>query len=148
MIDLIHNPKKNHLLIVDDTAPIREFYRDVAQEVGYTVSEAECAKSMADALMAITPSIILLDLTLPDVDGLELLGDLAEAEFTGPVILASGQDKKMIETAQRFGLMLGLDMPLTLAKPITAEAIFGLLYQFSQISETNTATDPSVKPTV
>lgn len=118
------------LLIVDDIAPIREFYRDVAEEAGYAVFEAECPSSMADVLSASTPTIILLDLTMPEADGLELLQDLARVEFSGPVILASGQDQKMIATAQRFGRMLGLDMPLTLAKPISVDTMSTLLDDF------------------
>jgi DNA-binding response OmpR family regulator len=131
------NTATDTLLIVDDIAPIRELYRDVAEDSGYAVLEAECPSSMSAALEGSTPTLILLDLTLPEADGLELLRDLARVEFSGPIILASGQDQEMIATAQRFGCMLGLDLPQTLTKPISVKTITTLLDDFRQ--ETDSA---------
>jgi len=135
MNDTPFNRATDTLLIVDDIAPIRELYRDVAEDAGYAVLEADCPSSMSAALEASTPTLILLDLTLPEADGLELLRDLARVEFSGPVILASGQDQEMIATAQRFGSMLGLDLPLTLTKPISVNTISTLLDDFRQTSD-------------
>lgn len=62
-----------HVLVVDDEKPIRKVLRVLLEEQGYTVSEAGCG---ADALarFAREPAdAVLLDLRLPDIDGLETM---------------------------------------------------------------------------
>ena len=91
----------NHILIVDDEAEIRESLEEILREEGYSVASAGTA---ADALVqARDPvyDVLLLDIWLPDRDGLEVLTELRalDAESRPEVIVISGH--ATIETAVR-----------------------------------------------
>lgn len=131
--------RSNHALIVDDEAEIRNLFRDIAEDACFSVSEAECSATFSAALEATTPSVIFLDLTMPETDGIELLHELASRKFEGPIILASGQDIRIVNTAQRLGRMLGLNMPTTLTKPVPLRSIYGILDAIRKESRAVTA---------
>lgn len=109
----------NRLLIVDDEPEIRTFFRDVAEDLGFAVAEAGDAVTFARAYDELRPTVILLDLTMPETDGVELLRNLANRDCAAPVLLASGQDERVLSTAARLGRMLGLDMREGLRKPVS-----------------------------
>lgn len=109
---------ENRLFIVDDEPGIREFFCDVAGDMGFAIADAEGSSDFLSAYDSIQPTAILLDLTLPGTDGVELLRELAERACTAAVILASGQDKRVLATAQRVGTGLGLNMCPPLQKPV------------------------------
>jgi len=110
---------KNHLLIIDDEAGIRDFFREVAEELGFDVTEADGASPIQSAFSEAEPTVILLDLTMPGMDGIELLRDLAAEKCDAAIILASGQDERVLATALRIGRTLGLDMCDPLPKPVS-----------------------------
>lgn len=86
-----------HILIVDDEQGILNALTGVLEDEGYTVSTGETG---ADALKKIendTPSAVLLDIWLPDMDGLEVLKKIKETHKDIPVIVMSGHGT--IETA-------------------------------------------------
>lgn len=109
---------KNRLLIVDDEADVRCLFRDVAEDLGYEVAEAADRSQFIDEYARFDPELVLLDLTMPGGDGVELLRDLAARKCRCGVILASGRDKRVLATAERVGLSLGLQMRSPLQKPI------------------------------
>lgn len=113
----------NRLLIVDDEAELRSMFRDVAEDMGFAVAEAGNQEDFITAYDRLDPTAVLLDLTMPDIDGVELLRDLGERGCTAPIILASGQDERVISTAQRLGRMFGLTMLDVLQKPVAVSAL-------------------------
>ncbi len=110
---------RDRLLIVDDEPDVRALFRDIAEDLGFIVAEAGDQGEFLAAYDALDPTVILLDLTLPGADGVELLRDLAGRKCTTPILLASGKDARVLATAQRLGRMLGLVMQGVLQKPIT-----------------------------
>src|SRR4051812_39901584 len=62
-----------HVWIVDDEAPIRSLLTTVLEKSGYQVTELADASSFKEKLSGDAPDVILLDLKLPDADGLDLL---------------------------------------------------------------------------
>lgn len=64
------------ILVIDDEAPIRRFLRVALEAEGYGVIEAATARAGLAAAARETPSLVVLDLGLPDADGLSVLRDL------------------------------------------------------------------------
>jgi CheY-like chemotaxis protein len=69
------------------------------------------------------PDVVALDLGMPGMDGVELLRFLAAEGFAGPVLIISGFDRRVLESAFRLGQALGLDMAGPLEKPTRLEEL-------------------------
>jgi two-component system nitrogen regulation response regulator NtrX len=108
----------NHILIVDDEAEIRESLEEILREEGYSVaSAANAAEALTQARDSIY-DVLLLDIWLPDRDGLEVLADLRalDAESRPEVIVISGH--ATIETAVKATKLGAFDL---LEKPLMLE---------------------------
>jgi diguanylate cyclase (GGDEF)-like protein len=79
-------------LIVDDDAPLRELVRTVLEGAGVEVDEAMSAAAMRVHLSDRTPDVLVLDLGLPDADGLELCRELKASRPTLPIVVLTGHD--------------------------------------------------------
>jgi len=66
----------SRILVIDDEAPIRRFLRVALEAEGYAVIEAATARAGLAAAARETPALLVLDLGLPDADGLSVLRDL------------------------------------------------------------------------
>jgi two-component system KDP operon response regulator KdpE len=64
--------RKQHILVVDDEPHIRRALREILSSRGFEVAEAEDGQSAMDRLLEATPDLIVLDLSLPDIDGVDL----------------------------------------------------------------------------
>jgi two-component system, OmpR family, response regulator len=98
-----------HILAVDDDEQVRDLLSDYLTHEGFRVSLAPSGAAMAAALEAEPVDLILLDLRLPDSDGLALIRQL-RTESQMPVIILSG---KVEEVDRIVGLELGADDYLT-----------------------------------
>jgi DNA-binding NtrC family response regulator len=107
-----------HVLVVDDEPDIRELLREILEEEGYAVTVAADAAEARRACAAGGPDLALLDIWMPDVDGITLLKEWQVDHEAGfPVIMMSGHGT--IETAveaTRFGAYDFVEKPLSLAK--------------------------------
>jgi len=79
---------KQTILIIDDEVQIRRLLEINLTANGYKVAEAETAKDGCIMAASVNPVLIILDLGLPDMDGLEVLKKLREW-YTGPIIILS-----------------------------------------------------------
>jgi len=64
------------------------------------------------------PDLLMLDLQMPGTDGVELLRVLADRGCTAPIVVMSGVDAKVVDTARRLGAARGLKMGQVICKPI------------------------------
>jgi two-component system KDP operon response regulator KdpE len=80
-----------HILIVDDEIPIRRFLRTSLSAQGFQVMEAESGKSALDLLRRHQIDLLILDLGLPDMDGLEIIGRLRQSRSTVPILVLSSR---------------------------------------------------------
>lgn len=106
------------ILVIDDEPDIRTLVQEILEDEQYQVRSAENGQSARDALKEITPDLILLDIWMPDIDGISLLKEWAEAgSLPCPVVMMSGHGT--VETAieaTRLGAYDFLEKPLSLAK--------------------------------
>jgi CheY-like chemotaxis protein len=120
------------VLVVDDDPGFGEFVRKVAQGCGYEVQVARDAATFRAEYARSAPDLIMLDLQMPDTDGIELLRSLAEGGCSAPILVMSGFDAKVIDTARRLGAARGLTMHRVLTKPIRAADLRGILDELKQ----------------
>jgi EAL domain-containing protein (putative c-di-GMP-specific phosphodiesterase class I)/CheY-like chemotaxis protein len=108
----------NRLLIVDEEREVADFVAGVARNVGYTVACAPSGASFVQLLESFQPSLVMMDLSLPDTDGVELLRSLAARACPANVVLMSAGDERVLSAAHDLGVSHGLAMCGTLAKPV------------------------------
>jgi CheY-like chemotaxis protein len=118
---------KPRLLIVDDDPAICDFLRTVAAELDMEVLDATMASKALAIVDSFKPNIIILDLRMPDMDGVEVIAKLAEKHCDASIVLASGMDQRTLSSVQALGREHNLDMLATLTKPMTIEALEGVL---------------------
>ena len=81
----------SEILVVDDEPGIRELMREILEEEGYEVRMAENGVSARHALEDKIPDLVLLDIWMPDVDGVTLLKEWkTQGRLTMPVVMMSG----------------------------------------------------------
>ena len=107
-----------HILVVDDEIGIRELLRDILQDEGYRVQLAENAAAARAARLQERPDLVLLDIWMPDCDGITLLKEWVNSSLlTMPVVMMSGHGT--IDTAveaTRIGAFDFLEKPIALQK--------------------------------
>lgn len=106
------------LLIVDDEPAIGRLVKRVAESCGYAVTVTDEAERFLDELIATDPDVIVLDLSMPHVDGVELLRFLAASKCRAKILIQSGFDARVLETTGRLGVEQGLAVAGTLMKPL------------------------------
>lgn len=94
------------VLIVDDEPPIRRFLRTALAAQDYRVEEADCGEAALDFLKRNPVDLVVLDLGLPGLDGLEVVRRLREAGSAVPIIILSSRDDEAGKVA---ALDLGAD---------------------------------------
>lgn len=109
---------KGYVLVVDDEPDIRQLLQEILQDEDYEVQVAENGQTARKIRAQRRPDLTLLDIWMPDEDGITLLKDwLEEEQDPGPVIMMSGH--ATVETAveaTRLGAYDFLEKPLSLAK--------------------------------
>src|SRR4051812_42504833 len=79
------------VLIIDDDAAVRGVFRRVLERTGSVVVEAESGKAGLALCREFSPGVVLLDLRMPEMDGLEVLSALVAEYPETPVVVVSGQ---------------------------------------------------------
>lgn len=106
------------ILIVDDEVGIRELLSEILRDEGHDIILAENAAAARAARNAARPDLVLLDIWMPDTDGVSLLKEWsANGQLTMPVVMMSGHGT--IDTAveaTRFGAFDFLEKPIALQK--------------------------------
>jgi DNA-binding NtrC family response regulator len=106
------------VLVVDDEPDIRHTIKDILEDEGYRVDVAESAAAAREARRRQRPDVVLLDIWMPDLDGISLLREWSErGGLPCPVIMISGHGT--VETAveaTRLGAWDFIEKPISLAK--------------------------------
>ena len=115
------------LLLIDDEPALAEFLANAARETGFEPVITSEDRQFRDEFLRDRPNMVALDLGMPGMDGIELLRFLAEQDFRSPVLIVSGFDRRVLESAFRLGEALGLTMAGPLEKPVRLEQLETLL---------------------
>ena len=111
-----------NILVVDDEMGIRELLAEILGDEGHVVTMAENAQQARQIRAATTPDLVLLDIWMPDTDGVTLLKEWQrDRMLTMPVIMMSGH--ATIDTAveaTRIGALNFLEKPISLQKLLKA----------------------------
>ena len=107
-----------NILVIDDEPDIRQLVVEILEDEGYQVAMAENADEARELKKSIQPDLVLLDIWMPDTDGITLLKEWSqENQLNCPVVMMSGHGN--VETAveaTRLGAYDFLEKPLSLAK--------------------------------
>lgn len=115
------------LLLVDDEPALAEFIASAARECGFEPILTANDEEFRERFLGDPPNMVALDLGMPGMDGVELLRFLAAEDFRSPVLIISGFDRRVLESAFRLGEALGLTMVGPLEKPVRLEELESLL---------------------
>jgi two-component system nitrogen regulation response regulator NtrX len=113
---------KPYILVVDDQPDIRSMVKEILEDEGYEVGVAQDGASARHARRERRPDLILLDVWMPDIDGITLLKEWSEGKgLSCPVVMISGHGT--VETAveaTRLGAYDFIEKPLSLSKLLLA----------------------------
>ena len=115
------------LLLIDDEPVLAEFLASAARESGFEPVITSEDREFRDSFLTERPHMVALDLGMPGMDGVELLRFLAEQDYSAPVLIVSGFDRRVLESAFRLGEALGLTMSGPVEKPVRLETLEALL---------------------
>lgn len=115
------------LLLIDDEPTLAEFLASAAEESGFEPVTTEHDQQFRDSFISQRPDMVALDLGMPGMDGIELIRFLAAHNYSAPVLIVSGFDRRVLESAFRLGEALGLTMVGPIEKPVRFEVLEEML---------------------
>ena len=115
------SPCPLRVLLLDDDNFTLEILADMLDELGgfEVLCESDARRALL-TLAADRPAILICDLSMPDMDGIEFMRAAAEAGFRGSVMLLSGMDAGVRRAAERLARANGLNVLGAWQKPISA----------------------------
>jgi EAL domain-containing protein (putative c-di-GMP-specific phosphodiesterase class I)/FixJ family two-component response regulator len=114
------------LMVVDDSAVQRSHAAEICRELGVSlVYEAGNGEEALDLLsmLILPPCLLILDLEMPGMDGVELIQQLHQRGLEIPLIVASSRESVLIHSVETMARALGLQVLATLQKPIRREQL-------------------------
>lgn len=120
--------RQQKLLVVDDEDGIAEIVGEIAQRAGFC-SRYTSNPNEFPSLYSSDLDVIIIDLVMPGVDGVELIRSLANKRYQGALILMSGLDPKVLQCARELALESGLTVAGHVSKPFRSSELTALLSQ-------------------
>jgi EAL domain-containing protein (putative c-di-GMP-specific phosphodiesterase class I)/ActR/RegA family two-component response regulator len=113
----------DRLLVIDDERAFGQIVKRVAEAHGFEVVVTHDPSAFMNSARLWRPSVIMLDLKMPGTDGIELLRNLAADKCGAHIVLTSGADGRVLESALQLGRARGLNMTEALPKPLGVETL-------------------------
>ena len=135
-------PSKIKIMVLDDDTFMLKLLSKMLQKQGFTSvtvhDNGRDALSQVDDAAA-RPDLILLDLNMPEMDGIEFVRYLVERDFDGSLILVSGEDERMLKTTEK--LVRAHKIPILgyLHKPVKPDTLTALLNKWTQPAKPETS---------
>lgn len=120
---------------MDDDQDFGEYLRSIAQAENFDVLLISDAADFQNQYRSFKPDMIILDLGIPQIDGIELLRLLKTENCLCPIAIMSGLEEKIILSAHRIGRLHGLNMLSAFKKPVQAQTIVALLHQVNKLPQ-------------
>ncbi len=109
---------KKRLLIIDDDKDFGEYVRQAAEEAGFEVDVTTRARDFKESFESFNPDVIMLEVVMPDVDGIELINWLSEQGCTARLIIVTGYSPKYAEMARTLSVAKGMTFAIAVSKGI------------------------------
>ena len=117
------------LLVVDDEPAFGEFVRKVASGLGFAVEVTTGGHAFKQHYDVFDPTVVVVDLIMPDIEGMELIQWLAARETSALIIVVTGYAPEYAALAKLLAEGRGLDSVVTLTKPIKVATLRRTLNQ-------------------
>ena len=127
------------LIIVDDDALTRKVVQHLGRQCGFSTDGYASARAFLSQADLEANALIVLDVVMPDQDGLEVLRILAERGCRLPVLLVSGYSADYLKLASSFATARGLSIVGVLEKPVATEQYRALLTRIASQMEPHCA---------
>lgn len=124
-----------HLLIIDDEEDICDLIAEIGTRHNLEARTISNAENVRNVLADFTPDIIMMDLMMPGIDGVELLRLLSEKAKNAKLCLISGSDARVLNSARRLGSAHGLDVVAALEKPLSIQTLNGFFQQVTNVEK-------------
>ncbi len=108
---------KKRLMVIDDDATMCDYVAAVGEGLGFEVLAATRPRTAQQEIERFGPDVIVLDLFMPDMDGIEVLRLLAEQRCHVPILMISNYEDGILTQAVRLANGLGLNLAGSLHKP-------------------------------
>jgi len=127
------------LLIVDDSTVQREhtvgLMRDMGVDLIYEAGNGHEALELL-AMLKLPPSLAIIDLEMPGMDGVELIQQLQQSQATFPLIVASSRETSLLSSVETMIQALGMRVLGALQKPLNREKIVAAMKSFDVAAST------------
>ena len=120
------------LLVIDDEPTIGLLIRRLGEACGYRVTDVSDPDDFKHAFFADPPAVIGIDLSMPRIDGVQLLHFLADQQCAAKLLIISGSEGGAVRAAARLGTSLGLDVAAVLHKPFRIAQLRTVLAEIKQ----------------
>jgi EAL domain-containing protein (putative c-di-GMP-specific phosphodiesterase class I) len=110
--------RDKRLLVVDDDPDVAAFIAEVGTQGGYEVATASSRSEFEQAYQLLAPTLVICDLNMGTLDGVQVLRYLAAEQCRAPIVLISGLGADVRASAMRLGESRGLNMFATFQKPL------------------------------
>jgi len=117
----------NRLLVVDDDEDIAELVLLAAKRSGFEAQWANGPEQIIDRYQTFEPDVIVLDVLMPDMDGLEVLQFLREHRSKTKIVILSGSEDNSRRMTGSLGQALGLQIVANVKKPFLLNELGTLL---------------------
>jgi EAL domain-containing protein (putative c-di-GMP-specific phosphodiesterase class I) len=130
---------RTNLLIVDDDRLYGEALQALAVSLGFGATLLDRPLALASVIQPVDKAqpgigLIVLDLKMPELDGIQVLRQLAQMKCGIPIILSSSVERRVLESAQRLGREHGLTIAGISPKPLSADALQQYLQEHCRLS--------------
>lgn len=127
--------KTNFIYILDDEKEQINILVEVVRQTGIESKSYSSAEIFFESLTTYEDnSILLLDLNMPDMDGIEVMRRLAKQDNPPKLILMTGHDSSVLHSAEKLGAAHELEIIATFNKPIDLDALEALISRYAQTS--------------
>lgn len=118
------------LLIIDDDELVGQTLKNIAEQCGFNVIFTDTALAFYEQLTLFEPDLIMVDLIMPDVDGVQLIERLADINHKAKLIIISGAGKRVVNSSALSAQEHGLEIVGLLNKPFRAAEVRQILTDF------------------